>query len=273
MTLIQRDFSSWYDFVTCVSDESLFANADKNHESHKKSYNNWYGTYSFDDAINMALNLGWPEGRKLLIDSLAIVSPKPEPYKSIAYDVAGAFPMIPLYLTGEPAHMMNFPEQDSIANNPVVRIDYCNGGLSEVLPESLMLRGAAVLSLANTLEQKGYSTEIRLVVDTRFYFSFQAFQEPTIFKTTIIIKKAGEPLDLDRLAFSLAHPSVHRRLRFALIEQHKEFKDKKGSTFQFTPDYIPPNVIHITGPNPNETPQSARLAIEIAAKSYLQERN
>ena len=57
MTLIQHDFPSWYDFITCVSDEKLFAWKPSNRDSHKtETKNGWSGTETFSQAIEMALH-------------------------------------------------------------------------------------------------------------------------------------------------------------------------------------------------------------------------
>jgi hypothetical protein len=271
MTTIERNFPSWYDFITCVNDESLFKWKPNHRDSHNPgTETGWSGTKSWDQAIDMALYSGWPEGRNLLINSLAIVSPKPEPYKSIAYDVAGAFPMVPLYLTGEPAHMMNFPEFESVASNPIVRIDYNISVSGSVSPKSIMLRGAAVLSLCNTLENKGYSCEIRI-------FDICSSGNDT-FRYSIVFKRAGEPLDLDRAAFALAHPSTLRRFGFALQEQIPEHEKTMNTGYghpihQRYDSDLRSIFLHSTLFGYQETPESARKAVELAAEQYLNHEN
>ena len=269
MPTVMREFSSWIDFVETANGNnrawSLRSSRSKEHRD------GWYGTIDFNTAVDMAIKTGWPEGRQLLADSYAIVAPRPEPVISEAFSVAGMYPNIPIYLAGSPECMVD-RFASNIAVNPIVRIDYTNGGISTVSAKSLMLRGAAVLSLCNQLERRGYSIEICLAAHT--------VSSDHSFDTRITVKRAGEPIDLDRLAFSLAHPSTHRRLRFSLLEQHLEleryFSHNYGSTQQSPPvQTSQKNVIYIPGPsgNVNETPQSARLAVAIAAKDFLQQNN
>lgn len=256
---IDLKFGSWLEFVEAAQQPRVWA--PQHQSSQTQSRDSWHGTPDFQTAVAMALRLGWPEGRDLMTESLIAISPKPQPFRSLELSVAGAFPIIPAFCAGSPESMVIDPGADMRHQNPVVQIDYCNGGLADIQPRSMMLRGAAVLSLADSLEHKGFSTEINLIAHTRMTSCW--------FKTSICVKCAGEDLDIDRMAFALAHPSVHRRLRLALIEQFKTLEPNHGSTAQtkFTdPDF---GVIVIPGPSPVETPQSAILAVEIAAKDFL----
>lgn len=133
----------------------------------------------------------------------------------------------------------------------------------------MMLRGAAVLSLADTLERRGFSTELRIVGNSQA--GGQAF------RYSIVYKRAGEPLDIDRAAFAIAHPSSMRRLAFAILEQHREletnFRSGYGSPMHEANDPTSGQIggaIFIRGSNGGETPDSARLAVELAAKDLLQ---
>jgi hypothetical protein len=203
-----------------------------------------------------------------MTEYMAVVAPTPEPFASVIYDVGGAVPAVPIFCAGDPSCMMDWTNAE-IATNPIVRLDYCNGGIHDRKAEALMLRGAAVLSLADSLERRGYSTEIRVVAETNGRDRAGA----VTLATSIVLKRAGEYFDVDRLAFALAHPSVHRRLRFALIEQIAEleavFGGSYGSTPQFTPVEVPPGTIFIPGPSASETPESAKLAVQVAAAAYL----
>lgn len=92
------------------------------------------------------------------------------------------------------------------------------------------------------------------------------------------LSKAGELLDLDRAAFALAHPSTLRRLCFAIAEQHKELESSMHVGYGYSvhkrvDDDEHTIFIHSTLFGHQETPQSARLAVENAAKQYLVDHN
>jgi hypothetical protein len=266
---ITRNFDSWYDFVTCVNDKSL--------RGYKNLYNShlisperteFTATKDFPQAVHMALISGWPEGRKLMQDAIAIIAPRPEPYKSISYEVAGAYPLVPLFLTGEPGYMMNF-ENETTNTNPIIKIDYSFSINGIISPKTIMLRGAAVLSLCNALENRGYSVELRLTdIST---------DRGLTLKVNIVYKRAGENLDLDRAAFALAHPSTLRRFSFALTEQHKELEQAFGSGYGkalYQPNETNDDIIFIPPPITNHhTPTEHQTEVNKAAEKYLTNTN
>jgi hypothetical protein len=145
----------------------------------------------------------------------------------------------------------------------VVTIDYNHWVHAGVSTKAMMLRGAAVISVANTLEAQGISTILRIVGATR--------SEKT-WAYTIVFKKAGEFLDLDRAAFALAHPACMRRLAFALLEQHADLKSQMSGGYGM-PTYSNPipnsDAIYIPGATRDETPDSARKAVEEIALAAL----
>lgn len=267
---IIREFQSWTDFVLCTGDESLQAWSQYNIERRSHKPDNpekpFYSTPNFETAIDMALRTGWPEGRKLLYDSLVAVIPRPSIFASEIYEVAGPIPVVPIYITGDPACMQDW-QSDRLAVNKIVRIDYSRSAGRGIKPETTMNRGAAVLSLANSLEQQGYSTELRIV---NYVTEWE-----TDFFSAIVYKRAGEFLDIDRAAFALAHPSMHRRLVWALREQHKEIEGEYAGGMgspnqnQFE-ETLAENTIFIPGADRNETLEESRRAVEQAAQSYLQ---
>lgn len=266
---IIREFNSWSDFALCVEDKSLQAWSQHNIEQHSHKSDNpnkpFYSTPNFEIAIDMALRTGWPEGRKLLYDSLVAVIPRPTIFTSEIYEVAGPIPVVPIYVTGDPACMQDW-QTDRLASNKIVRIDYSRSASGRIKPETTMNRGAAVLSLANSLEQQGYSTELR-IVNYVTEWSHDFF-------SAIVFKRAGEYLDIDRAAFALVHPSMHRRLVWALREQHKEIEGEYATSMgspqqtQFE-ETLSENTIFIPGATRNESLEESRQAVEQAAQSYL----
>lgn len=279
--LDNREFQSWHEFVECATDESLYAWKTKMRASHEADSENkrgqligtkmpWHGTATWDECVRMATRTGWPEGRKMLEESLAIVRPRPEPFRSIEMSVAGAFPMVPNYCAGDPECMVIDPGADMRHSRPIIRIDFNNWTNAYVKPEDMMLRGAAVVSLAETLERHGYSTELRIVGNSR--------AGNTDFRYSIVFKKAGEPLDLDRAAFAIAHPATMRRLCFAILEQHPEAEHDYRFSYGY-PLYQPNDptsgqpggAIFVKPSQGHETKETARAAVNKAAEQLLQE--
>lgn len=268
------DFNSWLEFVNCANDESLYAwSRTSARRSHENGYVKgppenemfWRGTETWEDCISMALRTGWPKGRDLLYEALAIVRPRPEPFKSIEMSVAGAFPIVPNYCAGDPECMVMDPGSNLRMTKPIIRIDYNHWIQATTTPQDMILRGAAVLSLAETLERYGYSTELRIIGNSG---------NERIFRYSVVFKRAGEMLDIDRAAFAIAHPSSMRRLAFAILEQHPELEDTFHHGYgipQFEPNDPDPNTIFIPGSTGHETPEIAKRAVENAASEILSE--
>jgi hypothetical protein len=271
-----REFRSWWDFVQCAADDSLYAwnspgnKSYSNHASHYSGNTSWFATESFDQTLDMALRSGWPEGRTLLQDSLVAVAPQPKVYETLEFEVAGAYPCVPLYCAGDPACMVQDPGSSIRSAKPIIRIDYNNYITSSVEPRDMMLRGAAILSLADSLERSGFSTELRIIGNCR------DLARKFTFRYSIVYKQAGEPLDLDRAAFAIAHPSSMRRLAFAILEQHPElepsFAGNYGAPLYEANDPTsgkPGGAIFVPGSRSDETPERANKAVSDAAQDLL----
>lgn len=270
-----REFDSWWDFATSASDMSLRGWNERNCASQKIDRESWTGTKSFADAVDMGLRSGWPEGRKLLNESLIAVRPRPKVYDSLEFEVAGAVPCVPVYCAGDPAWMISDPGAVMRSAKPIVRIDYNHWVHAGVDINSMMLRGAAIVSLADSLERQSFSTELRIIGNSSSGFMGGSGKN---FRYSIVYKRAGEPLDLDRAAFAIAHPSSMRRLAFAILEQHRELeRDFQGSYGMpmYTANPSPTTnldsmtVLFVPGPRGHETPESANQAVAKAAEKLL----
>lgn len=268
-TCVHREFDSWDSFVRCVSDLSQRTWKDFNCSSHRHD-KSWSGTDTFDEAVRMASITGWPEGRELLSESFAKVSPRNQYYPTVEFSVAGSYPCVPIYCSGDPQCMVSDPGADHRTSKPIIRIDYNHWIHVGVTIKDMMLRGAAVLSLAKRLEEQGISTELRIIGNTR---EGDGDRERT-WRYSIVYKKAGEYLDVDRAAYALAHPSAMRRLAFALLEQTKELEADFRIGYGhpgYEPNDTKPNTIFVNGSRGGETPEKANAAVEEAAAALLSE--
>jgi hypothetical protein len=264
---VLREFDSWDRFVSEAGDETRAAWTSRRY-SHRNGDGGWAGTPTFADALNMAARTGWPKGRRLLTESLARVSPRPEAFRSIELSIAGAFPMVPVFCAGSPECMVIDPGSDLRHQKPIIRIDYQHNVSANVTPRDMMLRGAAVLSLANSLEARGFATELRI--------TSRSIAQTKIMAYNIVYKRPDEALDLDRAAFALAHPACRRRLGFAIYEQHAEIEAQfahgygRPSYTRNSTDYAD-STIYIPGSTGGETPQGANATVMAAAHELLTE--
>lgn len=262
---VVRQFPSWYDFVSCAADMDLQSWGDNHNDD---SGHMGSGVDSFEQAVEMALTRGWPEGRELFYDALVAIPARKQTFESEIYEVAGPIPIMQLYVTGDPACMQDW-QQDRKANNPIIKINVSIARSWHIETQTIANRGAAVVSLANRLELEGHSVEIN-------FCDYRRGDCARDFYCQVAFKKAGEQLDLDRAAMALAHAATFRKFCFALVQQSPElcagFDICMGYPNQrpFEP-LLDLQTIFIPSPISNETLEESRAAVELAASKFFTE--
>lgn len=188
----------------------------------------WFGTENFEEAMRLARD-GWADGRAKIVHGLetAAVLQREPIRRGRTYDVAGMLPDVPRFIAGAPDCMFTVGE-DLRARRPVVRVVFAPCWSAGVAEKNIINRGVALLSIVDQWEDDGYSVEIDL--------AFRAEADGWDFRVTCPVKRAGEPLELDRLAFVLANPSILRRVIFSLYEQ----QGQKGFEGAFTGSFGSP---------------------------------
>ena len=228
-------FASFDEFV-----EAAKLTARDNASSRGKGRGKFYGTDSFDDAVALASH-GWPEGAqraaefRASLDS-AVRDVTVARQAGFAWDVVGEQIDVGKFLAGEPECCLSRSEDGESAAGKVVRIVANVAASGSVSADSLFARGAVVLAAIDILEGLGHRVELTVARGT-------TTQGQTL-QIFVPIKSAGQPLDLDRLAFALCHPSFLRRLTWSVSEQH---------------DYIP----SYTYPAPVEAEEGCVVTSEI----------
>lgn len=265
MPHITLNFPNWDAFVTQAEDGIRLWQSSAAHSHVAKIGNDpWYGTATWAEALQYARR-GWHAGRSQLLDAMAQVKPTRDFTRAIHRDVAGAYPIIPLAVAGDPCCMSNV-RNTSIAAHPVIRVDYNNSSPSKVPARAIVNHGAAMLTIIDHLEQSGYQCELRLI----FHSASGTIDSH---KTIVRYKAAGEHIDLDRAAFALINPATKRRLVFSLREQvpgyGADYRSALG-TPQSSVEDDEPNTVTIFGATEHETnPDTARERVEAAFASYL----
>ena len=186
-----------------------------------KDSDKFRGTKSWKEANDIA-SLGWKEGRELVDASLKAIfesgASQLENAKVDSFGVAGAFPDVPLYLAGEAAHMHLVGEDNDDASQ-IVKLIIDIGAHCGIDKKSIANRGAAVAALVDEIESTGKRCEI--------WASFCTSMKGKTLYSFVCAKASGEPLDIDKVAFTIGHPSMLRRMMFAVIEACP-FTDKSG---------------------------------------------
>ena len=107
-------------------------------------------------------------------------------------------------------HMMFMDDEDA-KPLPIVRI-FCDiGAVWYTSTEAMIRKGAAVVALIDQIERSGQRVEL---IATQISKTHRQYDEQHIF---ITVKQPDEPLDLDRISFAVAHPSMLRRVGFRIM--------------------------------------------------------
>jgi hypothetical protein len=127
------------------------------------------------------------------------------------YAPVGAFPCIPGYAAGVPENMF-VPLDDGASNaKPIVRIAVnivCSGWVDA---QDIINRGAAVIALIDKIQSEGQRVEL-------VAFCHVEGRGDDRIVASVTVKRPEEPVDMDRIGFALAHPSMLRRAMFRVIE-------------------------------------------------------
>ena len=205
-------FGSLQDFLASIEKPCDMLNKDR-----ASLGNSFPGLTPYADCVKLARK-GWPEGTQkikklseLLYNRVTAKSLK----RQTQYRVAGGRVIVGRHLQGRPDCFQYQPEVlDSISKkgHKVIKIVHNISVSAAVSSEVIEARGAAVAALIDVLESQGRRVDLFVSHSVTSWAS----KSPVIIY--IHIKQANEPLQLDQLAFVLAHPGMLRRLQFSNME-------------------------------------------------------
>lgn len=218
MTDTIHTYNTWYEFVR-AADTGTSINPQRNsaHKADRQYSARWSGTNTWDETMQLA-SRGWPEGLKRIREHVHIIerfiSPK-QPRLELTYSVRGPGVLdFDRYAQGRPDTWVVWNEIDTQdgQSGRIVPIVFNLSTSSGVNPDTMFQRGAAVVALIDILEHSGIRCEVLL--------SSCGINQNNTYTFNITLKKSGEALDLDRLAFAMCNASTFRRLVFSLMEQN-----------------------------------------------------
>lgn len=214
-----RYYEDWGDFID-RAEEVVGLAPEKTKDglvcASMKNDTSWSGSKSLEEAIRLG-RFGWEEGRDKILEirkRLKIDSVLPNAKRiDRIMDVSGDEPDVALYLMGEPDNMVTLVDSNS-TDGRVVRILVNRTASWHIDADALLRRGVSILIAIETMIRLGYSIELSICdAISAGYGGDEARMEDYI-----PVLRAGDPVNLDTIAFMLAHPSVLRRLMFASQE-------------------------------------------------------
>lgn len=203
---IRSNYGSLGEFIEASKRPALSSALSSKREGSGDSFS---GTRNFDEAINLALH-GWPQGRKKIMTALSTAQTALSFTPSYTMEVAGAYPIAAIAAAGDPCSMVDLSPIESRVR-PIVRLVVQRGASSAYAVDEFTNYGAAVLSYIEGLESAGFRCEITAVFCSDFGSDGDQI-------TTVVVKRAEETMEFDRMAFVMTHPAFFRRLGFAVME-------------------------------------------------------
>lgn len=259
-------YESFDEMLDIASDTSL-PDWKSVHDSSCSSVSNaksmdWCRNTSLDEALQLA-RFGWKEGADMMSRELELArkSTQFERLPDYEYDVAGYIPNVPLYVSGSPTHMMS-PIGSQTSSKPTIEIMVNLSASCGMDAQSMVYKGAGILSLVDKLEDSGLSCHVTCTEYVKEGASFMYWEFP--------IKKAGIPMDIDRCAFAIIHPALLRRIMFRMMEldndAYEEFSDGYGCPAD-VPHHMRTGKIYFPMQD-NFNPYSIEEAVNTAVEMY-----
>lgn len=175
----------------------------------------FHSDVTFEQAVQMGLN-GWPEGTQqvykrleVIHDRLRLKTTKPELHYSMTGPGTIDFSRL---MQGHPLPYVTWQEGDDVKHGKgkVVKVVFNIAASAGVSTEAMVHKGVLGCALVDVLERFGYRVEVKWV-------DVSAKMDKAIV-VGVMLKKAGDVLDIDRMVFALGHPASLRRLGFSVME-------------------------------------------------------
>lgn len=220
---LKTEFRSWYEYIEYCEGTKKGANAKftGRRSSHENDNASWRGCASLEVAIDLAKN-GWAEGAKkandisnALFTQVSSLVDRPKKY----YDTEGYSWDMGRVLGGDPECWMrrkhNIQEQKG---KRVLKIVFNCTQSAGVDAATLIAKGAVIGALVRLLELSGTRVELwSLPICTEAGWGGDS-KKYAGYECKVLVKRADQRLDVDRMAFAIGHPASLRYMGFAAAE-------------------------------------------------------
>ena len=176
-------------------------------------------TASYKEAEELLLH-GWPDGARQVNKGYRLVKnlDQMNSAKVRAVSVEGFAPVVPLYLANQPQTMLG---QSIVSKKTkvitLIKSISFNGSIGS---ENIKNSGLNTLAIVDSLERNGY--RINLYVMDLGRARKNSGGGDQILGAMLKVKGAGERLNMAKIAFPIAHPSMLRRIMFRFVERCPE---------------------------------------------------
>lgn len=212
---------TWGDFVTYCEGPVASHSEDYRASRTTPRRRDWDMNLGYEKSIDLARQ-GWSEMRSEIEAMANEVSSRIGNVEVDTFvptfDVCGVAVDVGRMMSGEYECMIQ-PELRKVPRDTsVVTIVIDMFTSASVSAQTYLKRGAAVLALLEIIRQMGVPAEVWLTLDMASETIPDNEKETGFGMHAIPLVKSDQPIDIDALAFGLAHPATFRRLGFSAHE-------------------------------------------------------
>jgi len=223
MPTIVKRFDSITDLVAEAADATRPIRPGLKVTSQDTGRDDFFWTKTFQEAVDLA-RLGWPEGAAKVAQhreqcAAFLAAAKTAKTREFGWDVEGQFIDVGRLLSGEPESCGNEFDGGNQVSGRVVSIRLNQSVSGAISADTICARGVTVLVAVDLLESLGTRCEVTVSKGSISTGSAGSVRNLQV-DTHVVVKQAGDAVDLDKLAFWVAHPASFRRLGFRLNEQN-----------------------------------------------------
>lgn len=180
----------------------------------------FYGTSTWEEALNL-IEYGWADGIRKMKDSiehLDVNMGRLQENFALTWDVTGDMVDVGAFCQGDPEHMVSFPTDRNVGKGKIIEISMDICAHCNISTETFFRRGAIICALIDYFILRGYGVEVLGYFGVSYKGKIGSIATP--------IYRAGEILDMDRVAFCCAHAAFFRRMVFSLMESLLGINDR-----------------------------------------------
>lgn len=225
MNIIREHFESIHQMLSVIESRTNNSHMIGQNESVETWNEEWYGTKNFDEAKNL-FQYGYTD----ILDKIKAGMAKSnvtqiQNRRRVSNGVVGYAPHVPNAILGLPNSMIRTDSQPQKVK--AISIVYCITENCGHKAQEFIDSGVAVLNVINRLELQGIRVNLKIMFYCAKTSSERAFG-------TVKVKDYREHMDLKKLCFPIAHPSMFRRFGFKWLEtvpqmQTNEWRGGYGS--------------------------------------------
>lgn len=209
MNVIKEHFDSIHQMLSVIDsrpNNSIMAGKYSSHDSGK----DFTGTDSYEEAKWLFEN-GYTEILPEIKHGISVNYEKSQTAlrRTVRTGVVGYTPHVPNAIMGLPNSMIYMDKVPQKTKTVSIVVSITESGSVEA--KEFVKSGITTISVVNALELRGYRCELK--VD---FFDGEEGDEMTF--ATVKVKDYREHMDLQKLCFPLAHPSMFRRFGFKWLE-------------------------------------------------------